>query len=53
MHPTKRTPGPEPERLKIGVDFEAATDQIVKVPRPADGWPDAKKKSKKAKKKRS
>lgn len=37
--PVRRKPGPEAERLKIDVSFEAAAAQVVKVPRPANGWP--------------
>jgi len=42
----KGTPGPEPERLKIEGDWEAAASKVVQAKKPAGGWPGAKKKPK-------
>jgi len=34
-----RRPGPDPERLKIDVDFDEAGRKLVNKPKP-DHWPD-------------
>ncbi|MBI1375490.1 MAG: hypothetical protein GC159_22480 [Phycisphaera sp.] len=33
-------PGPDPERLKIDMDFEDAIQKAMNVRRPKEGWPD-------------
>jgi len=40
----KRTPGPEPDRLKIEADWEEAMKRALAKPRPPEGWPGLKKK---------
>lgn len=44
---TNGTPGPQPDRLKINVPWDVAAGRLVKVKKPAEGWPDAKPKAKK------
>ena len=51
MSHAKTKPGPEPDRLKIEVSFEAAAARVVKVPRPEGGWPKPPAKKRKSKKK--
>ncbi len=35
-----KTPGPDPEFLKIDMDFDEAGMKLVNKPKPTDGWPD-------------
>jgi hypothetical protein len=45
--PQKHTPGPEPERFKVDLNFEDAAARVVRAKKPRDGWPDSKKKTRK------
>jgi hypothetical protein len=46
----KRSPGPEPERLKINSpSWEDAVEQMLRTPRPPAGWPEDVKKPPKKK----
>jgi hypothetical protein len=38
--PPKRKPGPAPKRPKIDMTMEAALRHSMRVPKPAEGWPD-------------
>ena len=43
IDPKKRT-GPKPERLKLKGSWQDLVGKALKKPRPAKGWPKAKKK---------
>lgn len=40
----RNSPGPTPDTVKIGQDWESAVGKALKKPRPKDGWPEAAKK---------
>lgn len=35
----KKKTGPEPERLKIDLSWDEATDRVVRAKKPDGGWP--------------
>jgi hypothetical protein len=51
-HPKNQesVPGAEPDRLKIEGDWTEAIREAMKVPRPASGFPDHRKRERKGKK---
>lgn len=37
--PERRTPGPQPDRLKLNGDWKDAAKKALKKERPPEGWP--------------